>query len=101
MNKTQLIDAIAEAVGLSKADTGRTVDALLDIIKQKLARGEQVNIPGFGSFNAQIRKERTGRDPRTGKSLLIKAKPVVKFRTGIELKKAVESEEMMAQAAKG
>ncbi len=101
VNKTQLIDAVAESAGLSKADTGRTVDALIDIIMQRLTLGEQVNIPGFGSFNVLLRKKRTGRDPRSGKTLEIPEKQVVKFRPGKDLKEAVESKELQTAAARG
>ena len=74
MNKAQLIDAIAEKAGLTKADSKKALEA-----------GDKVALIGFGSFSVSERSERSGRNPQTGKTITIPAKKVVKFKAGAEL----------------
>lgn len=89
MNKSELIEAVAGSADLSKADAGRAVDAVLSNITDALKGGDQVTIVGFGTFTVRARAARTGRDPRTGKSINIKASKVASFKAGKGLKDAV------------
>lgn len=89
MNKAELIEAIAGASGLSKADAKRAVDALIGEVGKALKGGDRVSLVGFGSFSVSERGARTGRNPRTGKEIKIKAKKVVRFKAGSELSAAV------------
>lgn len=96
MNKSELIDSIAEQAGCTKADAGRGLDALLQIITSELSTGGQIVLPGFGSFSVGHRAARTGRNPQTGEPIEIKAARVPKFKAGKVLKDAVAAEEAVA-----
>ena len=89
MNKAQLIDAMAEKAGLTKADTKKALDAFVDATGDALKTGDRVALVGFGSFSVTKRNARTGRNPQTGKEIQIAAKNVVKFKAGSELAKNV------------
>ena len=89
MNKAELIDAVAAAVDLSKADAGRAVDAVVDEVTSALKRGEQVSLVGFGTFSVKHRAARSGRNPRTGETIQIAASNVPGFKAGKALKDAV------------
>ena len=89
MNKTELIDAVAEGADISKAAATRAVDTMLDSISKSLANGDQVTLVGFGTFAKVRRKARKGRNPQTGESIKIKASNVVKFKPGKKLKDAI------------
>jgi DNA-binding protein HU-beta len=89
MNKSELIDQIAEAAEISKAAAGRALDATVAAVKETLKNGDTVSLIGFGTFYVGERAARTGRNPRTGKALKIKAAKVPKFRAGKGLKDAV------------
>ena len=89
MNKAELVDSVASAANLSKADAGRAVDALLSSISSSLSVGQQVSIVGFGTFRVKHRAERAGRNPRTGETIQIKASNVPGFKAGKALKEAV------------
>jgi DNA-binding protein HU-beta len=89
MNKTELIDQIAEAAEISKAAAGRALDATVAAVKASLKNGDTVSLIGFGTFYVGERAARTGRNPRTGTTLKIKAAKVPKFRAGKGLKDAV------------
>ena len=89
MNKTELIDQIATSADISKAAASRALDATVDAVKAALKAGDSVSLVGFGTFYIGERAARTGRNPRTGKSLNIKAAKVPKFRAGKGLKDAV------------
>lgn len=91
MNKSQLIDEIAATTNLTKADAGRFLEAMVQTIAQKLKSDEQVTIVGFGTFLARQRKERMGRNPRTGETIHIQASKVPSFKPGKSLKDAVNS----------
>lgn len=86
MNKTELIDHIAGEADISKAAAGRALDALVGAVKKALKKGEQVTLVGFGTFHVAKRAPRTGRNPRTGAAIKIKAAKVPKFRPGKNLK---------------
>ena len=90
MNKSELIDHIAETAELSKADAGRALDAAVAGITVALQKGEQVSLLGFGSFLVGERAARTGRNPQTGEELQIAASKQAKFRPGKALKDALK-----------
>ncbi len=89
MNKTELIDAVAEGADISKAAASRAVDTMLDSISNSLAKGDQVTLVGFGTFSVKDRAARTGRNPRTGEPIDIPAAKVPGFKAGKALKDAV------------
>ena len=89
MNKTELIEHIAKHADLSKADAGRALEAAMGAITTTLRKGGAVTLVGFGSFAVGKRAARTGRNPRTGAAVKIKASKVPKFKAGKGLKDAV------------
>jgi DNA-binding protein HU-beta len=89
VNKSELIEHMALQADISKAAAGRTLDALTDAIKTTLKKGGTVTITGFGTFTAPKRAARTGRNPRTGAAIKIKAAKVPKFRPGKGLRDAL------------
>jgi len=89
MNKSELIDVIAAEAEISKAAAGRALDATVAAVKDALKAGDSVNLIGFGTFSVGERAARTGRNPRTGNTLKIKAAKVPKFRPGKGLKDAL------------
>ena len=89
MNKAELIEAVASASNLSKADAGRAVDAVVGAVSSALGQGQQVSIVGFGTFSVKHRAARAGRNPRTGETIQIKASNVPGFKAGKALKEAV------------
>lgn len=89
MNKNDLISEVAEAAGLSKADATKAVDAVFDNISGALGKGGEVRLVGFGTFSVSHRKATTGRNPRTGEAIQIKASNQPKFKAGKALKEAV------------
>lgn len=86
MNKTELIDHIAKQADISKAAAGRALEAIVGGIRTSLRKGNSVTLVGFGTFAVGKRAARTGRNPRTGDSIKIKAAKVPKFRPGKALK---------------
>ncbi len=89
MNKSELVEAVAESAELPKAAATRAVDAVVNAVTDALKKGESVNLVGFGTFSVRLREARPGRDPRTGKSITIKAAKVPAFKAGKGLKDAV------------
>lgn len=89
MNKTDLINAVAGATGMTKVDSEKSVKATLDAITNQLASGESVSLIGFGTFSVSERSARVGKNPRTGESLEIPAKRVAKFKAGKALADSV------------
>ncbi|HEX5363007.1 MAG TPA: HU family DNA-binding protein [Gallionella sp.] len=89
MNKSDLIDAIATSADISKASAGRALDAAIESIKKALKKGDTVSLVGFGTFKVGARAARTGRNPRTGEEIKIKAAKIPKFSAGKGLKDAV------------
>lgn len=89
MKKVELVEAVAEESGLSKADSTRAIDAFLNTIKEELAKGEKVPLAGFGTFAVSKREAREGRNPRTGETVQIAARNAVTFKPGTALKDAV------------
>ena len=90
MNKADVIARVNETLGGTKADSERAVDSVIDAIVGSLKNGEEVSIAGLGIFEAKMRAARTGRNPRTGESIMIPAMRVPKFRAAKALKDAVK-----------
>ncbi len=82
MNKGEVIGAVADASGLTKADAERAVDAMFDTIKKALKSGDSVSLVGFGTFVVRSRAARSGRNPRTGEEIKIAASKVPAFKAG-------------------
>ncbi|WP_295363102.1 HU family DNA-binding protein [Succinivibrio sp.] len=89
MNKTELVDAIAKRSSLTKVDSKKALDALLDAVQGALVKGDAVQLIGFGTFKVSARKARQGRNPRTGEVIKIAASKVPVFSAGSALKDAV------------
>jgi DNA-binding protein HU-beta len=89
MNKADLVSAVADASGITKADAGKAVEATFDAITSSLKTGGEVRLVGFGTFAVAKRKASTGRNPRTGEPMTIKASNQPKFKAGKALKDAV------------
>jgi DNA-binding protein HU-beta len=89
MNKAEFIEAVADTAELSKADAGRAVDAMISAITRTLKKGDSVTLVGFGTFDVRKRGARTGRNPRTGEEIKIKASLNPAFKAGKALKDAV------------
>jgi DNA-binding protein HU-beta len=82
MNKSDLISAMADKAGITKAQAGEALDAFMDSTTSALKNGEKLILVGFGTFSISQRAARTGRNPRTGDEIQIAAKNVVKFKAG-------------------
>ncbi len=90
MNKSELVAAVADAADLSKTDAGKAIDALVDVIGKALKNDDKVSLVGFGTFAIRARAARTGRNPKTGKTLKIAASKNPSFKAGKALKDAVK-----------
>ncbi|MDD6436569.1 MAG: HU family DNA-binding protein [Prevotella sp.] len=84
MNKSELINAVAEKAGLSKVAAKSALDATVEVIKDQLAKGEKVQVVGFGTFEVSERGAREGINPRTKEKIQIEAKKVAKFKAGAD-----------------
>lgn len=89
MNKSDFVNAVADAAEISKTDAAKALDAVISVIEKTLKKGEQVTIVGFGTFTVRKRAARTGRNPRTGATIKIKASKVPAFKAGKALKDAI------------
>lgn len=89
MNKSDLVNYVASQSKLSKADSARAVDAIMESITKCLKQGKDLRLTGFGTFSVIKRKARQGRNPRTGEAIQIKASKLPKFRAGKALKASV------------
>ena len=89
MNKGELIEAVANNAGISKALAGKVLDSALDAVTKSLSKGDRVALVGFGTFSVNTRKARSGRNPRSGESIKIPATRIAKFKPGSALKLAV------------
>ncbi len=89
MNRTDLIDYMAENTSFTKTDCTKALNAFLEAVKDSLSKGEDVTLIGFGTFTITERKAREGRNPRTGKKIKIKSSKVPKFKPGKGLKEAI------------
>lgn len=90
MNKTELISAVADKAEISKADAGRAIDAMFDVVGKALKKKDKVSLVGFGTFLVRERAARTGRNPKTGDALKIKASKTPAFKAGKALKDAIK-----------
>jgi DNA-binding protein HU-beta len=90
MIKEELIEKVSSSAGLSKADAGRALNAIINSITSALKKGQTVTLVGFGTFKVSRRKARKGRNPRTGETIAIKAAKVPKFQAGKGFKDAVK-----------
>jgi DNA-binding protein HU-beta len=89
--KAEIIDAVADICDVSKSEAQRAVDAVFSTIADNLTRGEEVRLTGFGSFSVAQRAARSGRNPKTGETIQIKASKQPKFKAGSPLKDAVNT----------
>ncbi|NOT83897.1 MAG: HU family DNA-binding protein [Methylococcaceae bacterium] len=89
MNKSELIDAMADASKLTKADAGRALDGFIKAVSDELGKGGSVALVGFGTFAIKERAERKGRNPQTGVEITIKAAKIPSFKAGKTLKDGV------------
>lgn len=91
MNKTELIEKVAERTGKTKKEAGMVVESVLQSISEALQNGEKVTLIGFGNFEVKTREARKGRNPQTGEEIEIKASKVPSFKAGKQLKEAVNN----------
>ena len=91
MNKAELVAAIAEKTELSKKDAEKALKAFTDVVAEELAKGEKIQLVGFGTFEVSERAARTGRNPQTGKEMTIPASKAPKFKAGKALKDLVNA----------
>lgn len=89
MNKGEFVGAVAEAADMTKADAERAVEAVFKVVKKALKSGDSISLVGFGTFSVRKRAARTGRNPRTGDTIKIKASKVPAFKAGKGLKDAI------------
>ncbi|MGF1525766.1 MAG: HU family DNA-binding protein [Candidatus Competibacterales bacterium] len=92
VNKTELVDAVAQAADLPKASAAKAVDATLNLITESLKAGKQVTLIGFGTFVVRERKARPGRNPQTGEPIEIAASKTPTFKAGKALKDAIRGD---------
>lgn len=91
MKKSEMIEALSERTGLSKADAEKMFNATFDLFKEELSKGNKVSVAGFGVFKISERAARDGRNPQTGETIHIAASKSVSFRAGTELKAKVNN----------
>ena len=89
MNKSEFVDAVAQAAGFTKADATKAVDAIVETVSTTLKNGDSISLVGFGTFAVKHREARTGRNPRTGEAIQIKVSNIPSFKAGKALKEAV------------
>ena len=89
MNKNDLVSAVSDSAGLSKADASKAVDSVFDSITNSMRNGNEVRLIGFGTFSVAKRQARNGRNPQTGATIHIPARKQAKFKAGKALKEAV------------
>lgn len=90
MNKAELIASVAVKADISKADAGKVIDAMLEVVTKALKKKDKVSLVGFGTFVVREREARTGRNPKTGAPLKIKASKTPSFKAGKALKDAIK-----------
>ena len=90
MNKSELVEGMASASGISKAAAEKALNGMLDSITSALSKGDKVTLVGFGTFSVAKRAARTGRNPQTGKEIKIAARKVARFKAGSKLADAVK-----------
>ena len=90
MNRKELIAAVAAEAGMTQAQAGKALNAVIKSVGESLAKGKPVALIGFGTFSVLDKKARTARNPRTGETLTVAAKKAVKFKPGTELAEKVK-----------
>ena len=100
MNKGELVAALAAKTELSKKDSEAALNALVDVIGETIAKGEKVQLIGFGTFERKDRPARTARNPRTGEEIKIEASTAPSFKPGLALKAKVNIPEKKSKAKK-
>jgi DNA-binding protein HU-beta len=90
MTKAELIDAVADGAGISKAAAAKAIDSFISGVTKALKKGNKVTLVGFGTFSVSKRKARKGRNPRTGEEIKIPASKIPKFSSGKALKQAIK-----------
>ncbi len=90
MNKAELIERVSKKTKMTKTQTEIVLDAAIEVIQKAVSSGEEVKIVGFGTFDRASRKQRNGRNPKTGSTIIIPASRVPRFRPGKEFKSLVE-----------
>ncbi len=90
MNKSELVESMATAAGISKAAAEKSLTAFLDAVTDALAKGDKVTLVGFGTFSVSARAERQGRNPQTGAAIKIPSRKVARFKAGSKLADAVK-----------
>lgn len=96
MNKADFTAAVAAKLGGTKTDAAKAIDAVLDTVTEVLAKGDDLRLPGFGTFEVRETSEKKGRNPRTGEEVTIPAGKQPKFKPGAALKSAVGGEKALA-----
>jgi len=96
MNKADFTAAVAAKLGGTKTDAAKAIDAVLDVLTEVLAKGDDVRLPGFGTFEVRETSEKKGRNPRTGEEITVLASKQPKFKAGATLKSAVGGEKASA-----
>jgi integration host factor subunit alpha len=91
LTKAEMAERLFETVGLNKREAKEFVDDFFEVVREALARGEQVKLSGFGNFELREKNQRPGRNPKTGEEIPISARRVVTFRPGQKLKERVEA----------
>jgi len=91
LTKSDIVEDLNNEIGLNKREAKELVDSLFDNIKNKLVKGEEVKLSGFGNFQLKNKSPRPGRNPRTGEDVEITARKVVTFKSGQKLKEAVKT----------
>jgi DNA-binding protein HU-beta len=89
MNKAEFVSAVADAADFSKVEAAKAVEAIIEVVKKALKKGDQISLVGFGTFVVRKRAARTGRNPRTGQQIKIKASKNPSFKAGKALKDAI------------
>jgi DNA-binding protein HU-beta len=89
MNKAEFVSAVADASDMSKVDAAKAVEAVIEVVKKALKKGDQVSLVGFGTFVVRKRAARMGRNPRTAEQIKIKASKNPSFKAGKALKDAI------------
>ncbi|HVF34365.1 MAG TPA: HU family DNA-binding protein [Candidatus Saccharimonadia bacterium] len=89
MNKSDFVSAVSDASGLTKVDAAKAVEGIIRVVEKALKKGDNVSLVGFGTFAVRKRAARTGRNPRTGAQIKIKASKIPAFKAGKALKEAI------------
>ena len=92
MTKSDLVEKVASRININKKEAETIINALIESIRDSLATGDKVDIRGFGSFRIRERNARTGRNPKSGETVMVPAKKVPFFKAGLELKSLVDVE---------